>query len=399
MRAYERTHKWITFTLNLCHLHPQLAMKLGEAKSKCDHVAGAPLRPEVAKALHRVYLAKGVLATTAIEGNTLSEEQVQAAIDGKLTLPPSKEYQKNEIRNIVDACNSILDYVLIQDDAPLTPKLIRAYNLMVLKGLDVEDGVVPGEIRKHSVGILSYRGAPAEDCEYLLDRLCDWLNGPGFDQWPDSRVEMAIVKAVIAHLYLAWIHPFGDGNGRTARLVEFHLLLQAGIPTPAVHLLSDHYNETRSEYYRQLDHASRSGGDVFPFLEYAVQGFVDGLVGQLASIRKQQWDDMWKSYVHEQFKDRHTPAAARQRRLVLDLSEVDREGVKIADLRTLSPRVAIEYATKTKKAISRDLSVLHRMNLIVEFEDRVAANKNVILAFLPSRRVDENDGSSTPADD
>jgi hypothetical protein len=73
----------------------------------------------------------------------------------------------------------------------------------------------------------------------------------------------AILKAMVAHLYLAWTHPFGDGNGRTARLIEFHILLSAGVPSPAAHLFSNHYNQTRAEYYRQLDRASKSGGHPF----------------------------------------------------------------------------------------------------------------------------------------
>ncbi len=79
----------------------------------------------------------------------------------------------------------------------------------------------------------------------------------------------------MAHLYIAWIHPFGDGNGRTARFLEVKILLRAGIPTVAAHLLSNHYNATRSAYYRQLQRASASGGYVAPFIQYALQGFID----------------------------------------------------------------------------------------------------------------------------
>src|SRR6266545_5306177 len=46
--------------------------------------------------------------------------------------------------------------------------------------LELEDHVVPGEIRHRSVVVGNYRGAPAQDCEYLIERLCDWLNGPDF---------------------------------------------------------------------------------------------------------------------------------------------------------------------------------------------------------------------------
>ena len=55
------------------------------------------------------------------------------------------------------------------------------------------------------------------------------------------------------------------------------ILVISGVPAPAAHLLSNHYNQTRSEYYRQLGRASQSGGDVLPFITYAVRGFVDGL--------------------------------------------------------------------------------------------------------------------------
>ena len=53
------------------------------------------------------------------------------------------------------------------------------------------------------------------ECEALLARMCDWLNGSGFAGEGHMRLPTAIIRASMAHLYLAWIHPFGDGNGRT----------------------------------------------------------------------------------------------------------------------------------------------------------------------------------------
>ena len=61
--------------------------------------------------------------------------------------------------------------------------------------------------------------------------MCDWLDGPGFSGDGATRVPVAIIKASLVHLYLAWIHPFGDGNGRTARLCEFLVLVTSGVPT------------------------------------------------------------------------------------------------------------------------------------------------------------------------
>jgi len=193
-----------------------------------------------------------------------------------------------------------------------------------------------------------------------------------------------IYTAVFAHLYLAWIHPFGDGNGRTARLIEFLILVTSGIPSPAAHLLSNHYNQTRNEYYRQLERASASGGDVLPFLEYAVAGFVDGLRAQLILIREQQWQVIWRDYVYEMFHDKDERADIRRRHLVLDLS-AHVEPVPISKVHHISPRVAQDYASMTARTVSRDLKVLSEMGLVEIVKKTVRAKREQILAFLPIR--------------
>jgi Fic family protein len=230
-----------------------------------------------------------------------------------------------------------------------------------------------------------YRGAPAEDCEFLVDHLCEWLNGPDFAAKPGMEVVYAIIKAVLGHVYLAWIHPFGDGNGRTARLIEFHLLLSAGMPMPAAHLLSNHYNETRPEYYRQLDRASKSGGDLLPFLRYAVQGLVDGLRKQLEFVWDQQWDLTWRNYVHELFQNKSSSSDQRQRHLALDLG-AEPGWVQTAKITELTPRLAKAYANKTPKTVQRDLNTLAAMELIERETKQVRARRELIFAFLPLRK-------------
>ena len=101
MKTFEKTHPWLSFQLDLGRLNHKIWMALGEADSKCEHISGVPLQPATAENLHMLYLAKGVRATTAIEGNTLSEEEVIERIEGKLALPPSREYLGKEVDNIV----------------------------------------------------------------------------------------------------------------------------------------------------------------------------------------------------------------------------------------------------------------------------------------------------------
>lgn len=369
-RAYLQSHQHIDFKVDLRHVLPTTWVLLGEAKSKAQHVARALLSPKAAGELLSVYLAKGMLATTAIEGNTLSEEEVRRVLDGTSDLPPSREYLEREIENVLDAYNAARKELFGDPDMPFTVDRMREYNRLILKDLELEEGVVPGEIRGHSVVVGSYRAAPAEDAEHLLTRLCDWLNGEGFDapvNAPRLAAPLAIVKAVVAHLYLAWIHPFGDGNGRTARLLELQILLGAGFPIPTCQLLSNHYNQTRSEYYRQLAISSREPDGFLSFLGYAAQGFVDQLKEQLDVIWQQQFEDRWTQFVHQTFGGRSTETDVRRLRLVLDVSRSARlagEPIAKRAIADLTPRLAAAYATKTEKTLTRDLNAIKALGLL-----------------------------------
>ena len=397
METYLKTHPWITFRADLREAPAELWILLGECQSKCEHISGVPLKPEVAKHLNQVYLAKGSLATTAIEGNTLSEDEVLRHLEGKLQLPPSKQYLAQEIDNVVKACNHILGKIRKGEQPDLSVESICEYNRTILTNLKVDDPVVPGEIRKHEVGVSRYKAPPPGECGMLLEKLCEWLNGEEFTPKPGMALVYAIIKAVLAHLYLAWIHPFGDGNGRTARLVEHQILISSGVPMPAAHLLSNHYNETRSEYYRQLDRASKSGGDIIPFLLYAVQGFRDGLKSQLDRIRVQQWDIAWADYVYEAFQHKSGAANDRRRRLILDLSDQTKP-VPLQKIPEISPRIAAAYAKKTSKTMSRDLNELVEMGLVEKRPDGFSAAMWKILAFLPFRSDEPNHPSTLNED-
>src|SRR5699024_6232977 len=131
----------------------------------------------------------------------------------------------------------------------------------------------------------SYRAAPPEDVPFLMDKFCKWINTmleDADDMEHDLyRFIQYFLAAVLGHLYFVWIHPFGDGNGRTARALESALLAHSKIiPWISTTLLSDHYNRTRTEYVRRLDRASKKG-EVHEFIVFAAEGFVDHLREQV----------------------------------------------------------------------------------------------------------------------
>ena len=147
----------------------------------------------------------------------------------------------------------------------------------------------------------------------------------------------SLLHAILAHLYLAWIHPFGDGNGRTARLVEFMLLARSGVPAPAAHLLSNHYNQTRTEYYRQLDRSSRANagsGDPMESFATPCRDSSTACDEQCAYVGRVQLGIAWEHLVYETFHaEPPTAAHARRRTLLLALGNRRASRAEVGDPR------------------------------------------------------------------
>jgi Fic family protein len=375
---------WITFAVELKAMSPEFWMTLGEARSKCDHLANVPMPPEYARDLHLVTLTKGVHATTAIEGNILSEETVASIVrrpKPKTTTPTSNDYQRREVENVLGAYNAVLDELGAGNIPTLTPDLIKRFNLQVLEGLDNDNDVEPGELRRHSVTVGPYRGPDWQKCEDLLNHMCSWLNGPAFEGTGPMRIPIAIIKASLAHLYLAWIHPFGDGNGRTARLCEFLVLVTSGVPSSAAHLISNYCNQTRDQYYRELAYASQSNGDITKFLAYCATGFVLGLTEQLKSIYDRQFRLNWHEFVGTQVTGRDSDM--RHRRALIAEQLLFRPPVLKRDIARLTPELAEIYATSGPRTLTRDLNDLEAVGLIKLTDDGYVADSIILLSRLP----------------
>ena len=392
-RPYERTHPWLTFNLDLRRLEHTDWLALGEAVAKCEQIANAPLTPQVSDDIHALYLAKGALATTAIEGNTLSEDEARAALAGSLKLPASREYLKRELDNIVAACKQLSDQLEQEGRILLAVENIERMNARVLDGLDADEGVTPGRVRAGNVVVGRYRCPEGRDAKFLLQRLCavlDDLAAPDIE-----ATAFAIIKAIFAHVYFVWIHPFGDGNGRTGRLLELAILLEAGLPQPACHLLSNHYNLTRADYYRELDRASRRPRGIYGFLSYALRGLVDGLNEQLDIIREHQWQVAWSHFVHERFRTAQSAADRRRRTLALALSSLA-DTVKLDELPNLGVDVARAYAGLSRRTLMRDVEALVQMALLRRDGSGLRVNRELILAFLPWRHDQAGDVPAMP---
>lgn len=382
-RTYLQTHPWLTFSADLRKASPMLWIMLGECQSKCECISGSAIYPAIARQISQVSLAQGAHATAAISGNTLSPEEVYSYLEGTLDLPPSRKYLLREIDNFTAGCALITMGIKGKESEKLTADEICGLNRIILADLITEDNAVPGEFRTRPAMVGSYQGAPEGDCEHLLGRLCEWLNGPGFSGGEGRNIVNAIIRAAFAHLYIAWIHPFGDGNGRTARLLEYQILVSAGVPSPSAHLLGVHYNLTRDEYFRQLELVGISG-DVISFIQYAAQGFLDGLRGQLARIREEQSDLVWRNHVREFFVDTPSDSDMRRYHLVLDLAS-RHDPVPLSGIPFITPRLARAYAKKVERTLIRDLNFVIGKGLVEKTAAGYRAKREVVWGFMKDK--------------
>jgi Fic family protein len=372
-------------------LDEETIFMLGQCESIIQAISSAPVTPEYKGQMLVVSLRKGAKATTAIEGNTLSEEEVSRINEGE-NLPPSKEYLQIEVKNVIDALNQIRTEVITEDKAfVLSPELIEKFNYFVGKNLGDHFQSMPGKFRAagHNVVVGQYRPPLGEDVAPLMARFCEWMKESfRYEEGKQSFPEQ-VIQAIVAHVYIAMIHPFGDGNGRTARLIEFYILLRAGLPDIASHILSNHYNDTRQEYYRQLDLCVREN-DLSGFVRYAVQGFRDGLKGVLDIVQKNLLEMLWHKFIYDVLDSKKatgkTRAIVKRRRTLALQFPVDKWNTP-NDLVISSGILAKEYAGLSATTLMRDLAELERLELVVKDKDRYKGNIEIMHGYMPMRKT------------
>lgn len=342
---------------------PSITSLISECNVYIKAISNSPISPSRHSQLLNVSLIKGAQATTAIEGNNLTEAEIEKVVKGQ-SIGTSREYQATEVKNVVDALNTLLHEVaFLNKVSVITPELIRRFHELIGKNLGKHLDARPGHFREDSRVVGHYQCPDHIYVEELINQLCDWLKKEFGFLSNNQSFQDVVLQAIITHIYLEWIHPFGDGNGRTGRLLEFYILLRGGLPDIASHILSNHYNTTRSEYYKHFDNA-RKKGDLTEFIEYALHGYRDGLETTLETVLTSQLETTWQKYIYDKFHDEAGDRAANKRRRKLVLSMVFDRGYLLNEINLISPEVAREYATLSVRSIIRDLKELERMALV-----------------------------------
>jgi len=358
---------------------------LGECDALVRALTDIPLKPENRQRLLSLSLIKGAQATTAIEGNTLSEDEIIKIQEG-WSLPPSKEYLQIEVNNILEAFNTLLHEIVDEDKVErITPDLIKKFHHMIGKDLGEHFDAIPGQFRTDRRCVGPYLAPQHKYVPELIERLCEWV-GSEFHYSKGQNFKTAVIQAIVTHVYIEWIHPFGDGNGRTGRLLEFYILLRAGLPNIVSHILSNFYNLTRQEYYRQLEKA-RQKSDLTEFIQYAIQGFRDGLQENLNIIQASQFAIFWQHYIYEIFADiKYTKSVVFKRKRALMLQMPINKFFTVDELLVVTTDVAKRYATVGRPTVARDLKELQALGLIRKEGRRYVANSDMLKSMMPDKK-------------
>ena len=153
--------------------------------------------------------------------------------------------------------------------------------------------------------------------------------------------------AGIAHLEIAAIHPFNDGNGRTARALATLVLYQRGYDFRRLFALEDYYNTKRQDYYKAINvgkNYDKRRTDITSWLEYFIKGFkneIDNVKGKILSLSTHAVDGKIKSQIYL------TP---EQLKIIDFLDQVDRITVKdVEEILSCPRRTAQLQLQKLKK--------------------------------------------------
>lgn len=252
-------------------IDPRLARRIEEKRAALD--ARRPLPPATLRVLHEDLQIRLTFHSNAIEGNTLSLRETQLVIEQGITIGGHSLKEHLEATNHAAAYAMMI--ALAGDAAPLTvPTILDLHRLVTDRILDE-----PGQLRR---GAVSIRGSllvppPAREVPGLLEQWVAWLTGEGLQYEP-------VTRAAIAHHGFLAVHPFIDGNGRTARLLLNLLLLRSGYP-PALLL-----QEWRLGYLEGLAQADRGRyGPLLNLLGRAVEGGLDLYLEACAAVPDDEW--------------------------------------------------------------------------------------------------------------
>jgi Fic family protein len=324
-------------------------------------VISLPILPEWSARFNSEIIKKSIFGTAALEGNPLSEEDVGKIIEDKGKKEAGQRAEQ-EIINLKTVYETIRQKKPAAQPVKLEESTIKETHKAITRNIDYVANI-PGNYRTHEVkvGDRDHGGVytPPKclpDIQNLMKEFCTWMNSE------ETMSLDAFVRAALSHYYLGLIHPFGDGNGRTARVMEASLLHLSGIrlvPT----MLSNYYYKNLDDYFWAFSLARKNKDhDLTPFIRFVL----DGIMASLKEIEQGVVSNLQRLLMREYlaFLRKSKMITQRQNDLIDTVLHYDPyETITLQDLMHTSPYKALYRATSERTA-RRDLQRLYDLSLL-----------------------------------
>ncbi len=239
-----------------------------------DSFGEKPLTAQLLSSLRKSARLISTHYSTKIEGNRLTMEQVEQVVLQKGGFA-GRERDKTEVENYYNA----LEYIETLLDSPVSENLIKTIHGYVMKGENSATKYRDGQnvIRDGITGNIVYMPPESKDVAPLMKNLVKWVN----IEVKKKQTPVPIIAA-IAHYQIATIHPYYDGNGRTARLLTTFILHRYGYGLKGIYSLEEYYAKNISGYYKALAvdnipnyYMGRAEADITYFISYFMEAMAD----------------------------------------------------------------------------------------------------------------------------
>lgn len=232
-----------------------------------ETILNSPLIPKWNITLRQEAIIHSAHSSTSIEGNRLSLEQVSELARGREITAARKD--KQEVLNYLDVLRNMKN--LIKENFITEIDILNIHRMVTKNTLDnLEDcGVYRNRyvvVANRFTGEVFFRPPQNQEVPGLVKNLLSWMNSK------ESKELDPVIEAGIVHYEFVRIHPFVDGNGRTARVLAALILYLRGFDTNQFFCLDDYYDSDRPAYYKALQSVKPDTLDLTNWLEYFTEG-------------------------------------------------------------------------------------------------------------------------------
>ena len=330
-----------------------------EAKTAAGVLNRLPYLPQWIEQAHEEQLRLEAVGTSRIEGAEFTQREQEEALAPDASARTRLTHSQRQLR----AANATYRWLREQPaNRPVTAELVLDIHRRIVTGCD-DDHCEPGALRRAGSNVTF--GRPVCRGAEGGPELVDAFGALGQAIAGEFRGHDRIVQAMAAHYHIGAMHPFDDGNGRTARALEAFMLRVAGVNDMVMVSLSNYYYEHQQGYLAALNDSRQSGHDLMPFLTFALPAVTEGCNALADEIVTHNKRLLYREFAQSLFGLLRSPRRRVLAKRQLELMEILLNTGSLNALE-LASRALPHYSILKfpERAVFRDLFELIRLSAV-----------------------------------